>query len=141
MKNLFKLSAFLFICLVIVSGCTSTPQKETAEETCAANKEDMMYVMNLPRKIKPEHVAAYKASFEKCKAPTLQEPGCLDYGMYQSYTDSTVFFIAETWKNKQAHRDHMQTEHLKTHLLEIKGMGDPDFKGKSTEVYVCPNVN
>lgn len=138
MKNVF-LSVVCFI--MIFSGCSAPAEKQTQSASCAENKESMQVVMNLPRKILPEHVAAYKASFEKCKTPTLQEPGCLDYAMYQSYTDSTEFLIYEVWENKGEHLKHMETEHLKTHLQEIKGMGDPSFKGKGSNVYVCPNVN
>jgi quinol monooxygenase YgiN len=97
--------------------------------------------MNLTRKVKPEQVAAFKASFEKCKEGTLQEPGCADYGMYQSYIDSTEFIIVETWMNKGEHLKHMETEHLKIHLEEIKDMSEPGFKAVNTTIYVCPGVN
>jgi len=82
-----------------------------------------------------------RAYFLKCKVETVKEPGCLEYGMYQSYTDSTEFMIVEAWKNKAAHLEHMETPHLKVHIEEIQGVGDPDYKGKMTEVYVCPHVN
>jgi len=140
----------LFVCMVCVlmaglGACNSTSQKETgsgADATCCVSqKENLVYVMNLERKVKPEHIAAFKESFEKCKVGTLQEPGCLDYAMYQSYTDSTRFFIAETWGNKGEHIKHMDTPHLKLHIEEIRGMGDPDFRGNNAEIYVCPMVN
>lgn len=140
MKNLFALMA----CALMIGfgACNPTTNKDTAEAGCCASQKDqLVYVMNLERKIKPEHVAAYKESFEKCKVGTLQEPGCLDYAMYQSYTDSTRFFIAETWANKGEHLKHMDTPHLKLHIEEIRGMGEPDFKGNNAEIYVCPMVN
>ena len=77
----------------------------------------------------------------KCKESTLLEPGCIDYGMYQSLTDSTEFFIAETWKNDGELQKHGETAHLKQHLNEIKDMGDPSYKGSFRKIYVCPSVN
>ena len=85
--------------------------------------------------------ALLKESFLKCKESTLLEPGCIDYGMYQSLTDSTEFFIAETWKNDGELQKHGETAHLKQHLNEIKDMGDPSYKGSFRKIYVCPSVN
>lgn len=128
--------------LMLLSGCcNSTKQDSTACGTCPADKNSLQVVMNLQRKVKPEFVSAFKASFEKCKESTIQEPGCLGYGMYQSYTDSTEFFIAEIWKNKPEHLKHMETEHLKLHLEETKDMGDPSFTANDVVIYVCPEVN
>lgn len=138
MKNL--ITSF-FCCLIILSAC-STPSQKAETASCEADKASMEVVMSFERKIKPENVSAYKASFEKCKVGTMaEEPGCLYYAMFQSYTDSTVFMIVEAWKNKGEHIKHMETEHLKVHIGEIKDMGEPGFKGYSSEVYVCPNVN
>ncbi|GEM_PF-55233 len=136
-----KLSATLLFIAVILSGCSAPSGQKNENVSCESGKESMEYVMNLTRKIKPEHVAAFKESFEKCRVGTLQEPGCVDYRMYQSYSDSTEFIIVETWKNKGEHLKHMETEHLKQHLQEIKNTGEPGFQGRNAEIYVCPNVN
>ena len=67
-------------------------------------------------------------------------------GMYrlrhvQSLTDSTEFFIAETWKNDGELQKHGETAHLKQHLNEIKDMGALSYKGSFQKIYVCPSVN
>ena len=67
--------------LIALSGCTNG----------GSNKESMEVVLNIKRKVKPECVSALKESFLKCKESTLLAPGCIDYGMYQSLTDSTEF--------------------------------------------------
>lgn len=139
MKRLF---VFMASSLLILSGCGNPSAKTEGEAgCCSANKNELQVVMNLHRKVKPECVSAFKASFEKCKESTMSEPGCLDYGMYQSYTDSTEFFIAETWKNKPEHMKHMETPHLKLHLEEIREMDAPSYQAKNVEVYVCPQIN
>ncbi len=128
MKKVFISMACVLIAL---SGCTNG----------GSNKESMEVVLNIKRKVKPECVSALKESFLKCKESTLLEPGCIDYGMYQSLTDSTEFFIAETWKNDGELQKHGETAHLKQHLNEIKDMEDPSYKGSFRKIYVCPSVN
>lgn len=138
MKNMIT---SIICCLILLPAC-SAPSQKAETPSCEADKASMEVAMSFERKIKPEHVSAFKASFEKCKVGTMaEEPGCIYYSMFQSYTDSTVFMIVEAWKNKGEHVKHMDMEHLKIHLGEIKGMGEPDFKGYHSEVYVCPNVN
>jgi len=135
-----KKSLFLLFLLgiLVTSGCKFTVNKDADSSSCADQKGTMPLVMNLTRKIKPEHVSAFRDSFEKCRVGTLQEPGCLNYVMYQSYIDSTEFLITETWANKGEHLKHMETEHLKIHIQEIKGMSE---KSGGVSIYVCPHVN
>ncbi len=121
--------------LACVGGEQATPSRE------AVSKDSMVVVLNMERKIKPEFVSAFRASFEKCKTKTVHEPGCLSYGMYQSYTDSTIFFIEEEWKNDGELAKHGQTEHLKVHLAEIKDMGDPNHQGLRRKLFIDPAVN
>ena len=78
--------------LVLLSGCCGTGCKKSE---CPAQPADdsLMVVLDLHRKVKPESVAAFKASFARCKAATVKEQGCIDYGVYQSPDDSTEFLI------------------------------------------------
>jgi len=46
-------------------------------------------------------------------APTLAEPGCLQYDLYQSPTKPNEFMRFEIWRNAQALEVHKQTPHLK----------------------------
>lgn len=97
MKNLF-----LGIACVLLAGCANCPKQETAT-SCSNDKSSMEVVLNLHRKVKPEHVTSYKEAFAKCKASTIQESGCVEYGVYQSPEDSTEFLICEVWKIGRAH--------------------------------------
>ena len=101
----------------------------------------MMVQLNIVRKMKPGSAAAFIASFQKCKESTVKEPGCIDYSIYQSVEDSTVLFIAETWKNEGELAKHGETEHLKIHAAEAKGMADPNGKGSFQKIYICPKAN
>lgn len=139
MKTLF--SGLLVI--LIFFGCTGGPKTETAGGECAYSKDSMIVVMRFERKVKPEFVGLLKQSFDACKAEVLaKEPGCLDYSLFQSYNDSTLFCITETWATKADHNAHMQLEHTQKHIAEIKGINDPEFKSTTNYTYwICPGVN
>ena len=139
MRNLFLCVIGLLALVLFSSSSTgSDPDKD-----CTYNKDSMKVVMRFEIKVKPESVALLKQSFDACKVEVLaKEPGCLDYSLFQSYNDSTLFCINETWATKADHNAHMQLEHTKKHLDETKGIRDPSFKSTTSYMYwVCPGVN
>ena len=129
--------------LLAVGFLTAGLKYGTQEKVCSYDKNSMNVVMRIERKVKPESVAMFKESFDRCKAEVLaKEPGCLDYSLFQSYNDSTLFCLTETWATKGAHNDHMLLEHTKKHIAEIKGINDPTFKSKTNYTYwICPGAN
>lgn len=132
------------VCLLaILSGCNQQSKDNCctgqgkAVCTACCDKDSMEVVMDLHRKVKPECVAAFKESFAKCKESTVNEPGCIDYGVFQSPEDSTEFLIYEVWKNQSELDKHGQTPHLKQHVEETKDM----FDSKSNKrIYVCKHA-
>ena len=137
MKSILVLMAS---CMLVLSGCDAKKDQTAGECSCVSGKDAMELTMNIPIKIKPEYVSKYKEVFEKCQAGTLKEEACLDYVIFQSYTDSTEFHLFERWTNKPGHLAHMQTEHFKVYIEESKGFNDTP-KTKTIEVYACPCVN
>jgi len=139
MKNLFL---GIIVILAFAFG-SSGLKKEASSSDCAFNKDSMVVVMRFERKVKPENVALFKKSFDACKAEVLaKEPGCLDYSLFQSYHDSTLFCLTEAWANKGAHNAHMKLDHTIKHIAEIKGINDPAFKSKTNYTYwICPGAN
>lgn len=139
MKNLILGIAAL---LAFVLGSAGL-KNGTFTTDCGYNKDSMVVVMRFERKIKPEHVALFKKSFDACKAEVMaKEPGCLDYSLFQSYHDSTLFCLTEAWATKGDHNAHMQLDHTKKHIAEIKGINDPSFKSKTNYTYwICPGAN
>lgn len=93
-------------------------------------KKGNRLLLNIVRKVKPEHVSTFRDSFLKCRVETLKEDGCEAYELYQSPTDPTIFFIYEIWKNEAAHQFHSSTPHLKAHSAETRGVGDAEFRGE-----------
>jgi quinol monooxygenase YgiN len=139
MKNLLLSLAGI----IALSSCTGGSVKEAGNSCCSCNKDSMIVVMRFERKVKPEFVSLFKQSFDACKAEVLsKEPGCLDYSLFQSYSDSTLFCLTEAWRTKGDHNAHMQLEHTKKHIAEIKGINDTTFRSKTNYTYwVCPGAN
>ena len=131
---------FFVVCVVVVfTGCK--PKETTAPDACCVDMKDSFeIIMNIPVKIKPEHVSGYIAAFNKCQAETLKEEACLAYELFQSYKDSTEFHLFERWKNKPGHQNHMQTAHIKVFFSEIAGM-QVAAKTKMITTTVCPKIN
>ena len=138
MKQIFLIIGCV---LVVFTGCgpKGTATAET-ESCCVVMKDSFEIIMNIPIKVKPEFVSAYKAAFDKCRAETLKEEACMAYDLFQSYNDSTEFHLFERWKNKPGHLKHMETEHLKLYFQEIRGMQDA-ARTKMLTTIVCPKVN
>ena len=129
-------------CVALLAGCCNPANQAAGGKTCscAAKKDSLEIIMNIPIKIKPEFVSAYKLAFEKCQAGSLQEDACLDYALFQSYTDSTEFHLFERWTNKPGHNAHMETPHFLQYREETRGMNDR-AKSRMITTYVCPCVN
>ena len=137
-----KKNLLFIVCVVTVLNacCESKTQTANTEECCVAMKDSFEIIMNIPVKIKPEYVSAYKTAFDKCQAETLKEKACLAYDLFQSYNDSTEFHLFERWTNKPGHQNHMQTDHLKVFFQEINGM-QVTAKSKMITTTVCPKIN
>jgi len=139
MRNLF----FGMIGLLALGIFSGSSTSDVSGDECSYNKDSMIVVMRFELKVKPEHVALLKQSFDACKVEVhAKEPGCLDYSLFQSYNDSTLFCINETWATKGDHTAHMKLEHTKKHLAETQGIRDPTFKSTTSYMYwVCPGAN
>lgn len=102
----------------------------------AQEPADKRLLLNIVRKVKPEHVATLRDSFLKCRVETLKEEGCERYEIYQSPTDPTIFFIYEIWTTAEAHKKHNATPHVKIHSEECRGINDPSYKGEFIRVFI-----
>ena len=131
---------FLAVTALFSMWSCNTTTNEAKVTSCADNKDSYKIVMNIPVKVKPEFVSAYKAAFDKCRAETLKEEACKAYDLFQSYSDSTEFHLYELWTNKPGHQNHMQTPHLKQYFEEINGMTD-QASTSAVITTVCPEVN
>ena len=106
MKKLFK----ILVCAIALFAFTNVAE--------AQQPEGKKLLLNIVRKVKPEHVTTLRDSFLKCRVETLKEQGCERYEIYQSCEDPTIFFIYEIWTTDAAHRQHSATPNVKIHSQE-----------------------
>ena len=125
MKRLFK----IMVCAFALFAFTNIAQAQQ-------QGEGKRLLLNIVRKVKPEHVATLRDSFLKCRVETLKEKGCERYEIYQSSEDPTIFFIYEIWTTEQAHREHNATPHVKIHSEECRGINDLSFKGEFIRTFI-----
>jgi quinol monooxygenase YgiN len=128
------------LALALFTGSSTT---DVSRNDCTYSKDSMRVVMRFEIKVKPASVVFLKQSFDACKTEVLaKEPGCLDYSLFQSYNDSTLFCITETWATKGDHNAHMQLEHTRKHIAETRDIRDPTFQSTSNYMYwICPGAN
>lgn len=60
---------------------------------------------------KEEHIQTVKKLLEDMVAPSLKEPGCLFYYIFQSQSNPKKFFAVESWANNEALEGHKHTAH------------------------------
>ena len=93
-------------------------------------------LLNIIRKVKPEHITTLRDSFLKSREATLKEEGCEAFEIYQSVLDPTIFLIYELWSTAEAHALHTTLPHSKVHSDECRGINEPDFKGDFKRVFI-----
>lgn len=130
----------LLILTITLAACTQTPQKEQTTN-CSANKNKMKINLHVPIKIKPQAIPQFIATYKKCADESFKELGCIDYTLYQSPFDSTLFFLNETWINKEAHIQHMKTAHFDEYIKGIDGLTEEGDNRQFEEIYICPEAN
>lgn len=131
------------IVLALLGSFTGKLENKEIKSDCEHDKASMKVVMRFEIKVMPDKVTLLKESFAACKVDVLaKEPGCLEYSLFQSYSDNTLFCITEAWATKADHDKHMELEHTQKHLAETRGIHDPSFKTNTNYVYwICPCVN
>lgn len=70
----------------------------------------------------PDQVETLKALLLTLIIPTRQEPGCLQYELYQNQTDPTDFTFVELWENEEFLASHLQSSHIQEALGQLDGL-------------------
>ena len=78
---------------------------------------------------KENHIQTVKKLLEDMVTPSLKEPGCLFYYIFQSQTNPKKFFAVESWENNTALEGHKHTEHY----AYYKSHYEPFIEDKYTE--------
>ena len=71
----------------------------------------------------PTKQAAADAAFEKMRAATLGEPGCIEYQAYRDRSQPGVVFMFEQWQSQDALSAHFATAHMAEFGKAIGALG------------------
>lgn len=62
--------------------------------------------------IKPDSIEAFQSLAAQLFEPTLAEPGCIRYHLYQDQNQATIFIFDEEWQDMEAFNAHLASNHL-----------------------------
>jgi len=71
----------------------------------------------------PKQRAAAEAAFDRMRAATLEEPGCVSYQAYLDRHDPGTVFIFEKWQSQEALDAHFATPHMAAFGAALAGLG------------------
>lgn len=71
---------------------------------------------------KEDALDALKAEMRKAQEATRQEAGCLGYQFYQDRKAPTMFYVHESYADKDAFLAHANSEHMAAYLAATKEM-------------------
>ncbi len=74
---------------------------------------DSMYSLFVTLHAKPDSIIQFKNALLKVAQATVKEPDCFRYEVMEDKRDSTVFYIFEVFRNKEAHSKHTETDHIR----------------------------
>ena len=62
-------------------------------------------------KARPEHADEFARGIAAMAEPSRREPGCLEYSVFRSKLDPTLFVLWERWESQAALDAHCRTPH------------------------------
>jgi quinol monooxygenase YgiN len=72
-------------------------------------EEIHMYLAFIKMKVRSDKRKELWQTFQSIVAQMRKENGCLDSNFYQNAENETDFFLLETWENRKALDDHLQS--------------------------------
>jgi quinol monooxygenase YgiN len=67
-------------------------------------------------------------AMSEVQGPTRQEPGCLNYGAFQSVPDPDEFYIHSRWKDMAAFERHAEQSHTVRFVEAVESLLDHPLK-------------
>jgi quinol monooxygenase YgiN len=62
-----------------------------------------------------------KAELVKLIAPTLKEPGCIQYDLHQDNENPALFLFFENWESREIWQKHMNSAHIAEYMKATDG--------------------
>jgi quinol monooxygenase YgiN len=73
--------------------------------------------------IDPSHRQAAEEAFQKMRAATLSEAGCIEYQAYAGRADAGTLFMFEKWTDQAALDAHFASPHMAAFGAALGGLG------------------
>jgi quinol monooxygenase YgiN len=73
-------------------------------------------------------------AFEKMRAATLNEPGCIEYKAYAGRDDAGAVFMFEKWQDQAALDAHFASPHMAEFIAALGGLGVTGMDVKKYDV-------
>lgn len=70
----------------------------------------------------PEHLEAVLRIQREAVEVTLQEPGCIEYALFQQLDAPHRLTFVETWASEEALKVHMETPYMAEKAQRLSGM-------------------
>lgn len=67
--------------------------------------------------------AALEEAFDRMRAATLLEPGCLEYQVFADRKDASVLLLFEKWKDEASLQSHFTSPHMAEFAGAIGAIG------------------
>jgi len=95
--------------------------------------------MTVPLRVKPEHLETFKAATLENGRNTRQEPGNLQFELWQHKHDSTAFVLVERYENQSALDAHLASQHFTRWKMATTGCFESD--GPTIEFSGSPHAH
>lgn len=79
-----------------------------------------MLIVSATMPVQPEKREAFISAATTCAQATCKETGNLSYAVLADMTADNTFVTFEEWETPEAEAAHMQTDHLKAFIGEIR---------------------
>jgi len=71
---------------------------------------------------KPGHSDALRQALQALLLPTRQEPGNLDYALFQLRDAPDTFYMRESWRNQEALDAHIALPHFQDFIAQMDSL-------------------
>lgn len=73
---------------------------------------------------KPDAIEAIRDAAITAQTASQQEAGCLSYQFFQDLKDPCVFFVQESYADKEAFKAHASSAHMAAYLKATEGLAE-----------------
>ena len=78
-----------------------------------------MLIQMVSINVKPGHAAEFLEAFRINYEGTRQEPGNIDYALFQLRDTPDVFYVRESWRGQAGLDEHIALPHFQTFILQM----------------------